>query len=289
MPAVEPALAFLLSAQNPDGGWGYAPAQASATEPTAAALLAIEDEPAAADARQQAADWLRQGQHHDGGWGLSHADQESAWQTAWAALALARAGVVGVAFDRGIEWLLSVPMIHFAEDEMQNDIRETLVIDPSLRGWPWLPGEASWIEPTALAMLALQSAPSTPAISTRLDEGVRYIRDRRCKAGGWNVGNPFMFGTALPSRAHQTAWVLLALMHVAPEVIQLEDEEALRSEMLRDGGVAALAWGLLTLRALGKDDVEAQSQLAALQGSNGGWNHNPYCTAVAMMAARGRL
>jgi squalene cyclase len=116
MPAVEPALTFLLSAQNPDGGWGYTPAQSSTTEPTAAVLLAIGNEPAATDARQQAVDWLRQGQHQDGGWGLSYADKESTWQTAWAVLALARMGTAGDAFDHGVEWLLNVEVLHFADD-----------------------------------------------------------------------------------------------------------------------------------------------------------------------------
>ena len=56
--------------------------------------------------------------------------------------------------------------------------------------------------------------------------------------------------------------------------------------MRHDGGTLALAWGLLALRTLGEDDAAA-ARLALLRDGDGGWNSNPYHTAVAMMAERG--
>ena len=43
------ALAFLVTAQNADGGWGYAPGEASTVEATAAVSLALKDDPGGAD------------------------------------------------------------------------------------------------------------------------------------------------------------------------------------------------------------------------------------------------
>jgi hypothetical protein len=55
-----------------------------------------------------------------------------------------------------------------------------------------------------------------------------------------------------------------------------------------DGGALALAWGLCALHALGQDDAEARTRLAALQQPDGGWSGSPYTTAVALMAAKER-
>lgn len=282
------ARAFLFSTQNNDGGWGYGPGQASAVEPTAAALLAMREDPAHAESRSRTVVWLQNAQHSDGGWGFNQSDSESTWHTAWAVLALGKTGEAVDVSKRGAEWLLNVKTFPFTE-ESQKSLKQKLMIDVSLRGWPWLPEEASWIEPTAITLLALESIDSTLSTSARLKEAVRYLLDRRCPGGGWNVGNPVMFNSALPARVHPTAWVLLALSRLAPNSILPEDLTVLRSEMHREGSSLALASGLLALRTLGESDPLAQTRLTGLQGPDGGWAHNPFQTAVAMMVAKGYL
>lgn len=280
---------FLASSQNPDGGWSYATDEPSVAEATAAVTLALLRPPDAAETRDRGMAWLVAAQHRDGGWGLTREDAESGWQTAWAALALARSSPPDRVMDRAIGWLLKVELLKLEDDEQQRETRKLASIDPTLRGWPWLPGQATWVEPTALAMLALAEVPPTPAISLRIDEAVRYLKDRRCTDGGWNVGNPVMLGASLPPRAEPTAWVLLALARLARDAIEPQDLAALRSCMQHDGGTLALAWGLLALRAIGEDDPRAEARLAASRDTTGGWNSNPYHTAVAMMAERGSL
>ncbi len=255
-------------------------------EPTAVVAIAIQKWPAAGQAYRRAIDWLCQGQHEDGGWGINHQDRESGWQTAWAVLALARAGVSEAA-TRGSDWLLNLKTYSLDSDDLQRGFRQTYNIDSTLRGWPWLPNEVTWIEPTALTMVALSAMPSTPLIRERLDEAVRYIQDRRCVGGGWNVGVPFMLGAVMPARVTPTAWVLWALAACAPEAIRAEDVAALQTEMRREDGVLAWAWGLVALDAAGHEFPEAQARLAARQQPDGSWNHNPYHTAVAQLALRG--
>lgn len=282
---VETALTFLVATQNPDGGWGYAGGQPATVEATAASVLALRDDPAGDPARRAGLAWLRAAQHADGGWGLGAGDPESGWPTAWGVLALAQDEAAADAVGRGAAWLLAVKTLRLEGDGLQREVREKFAIDASLRGWPWLPGEASWVEPTSLAMLALTtSAAATAAAQERLAEGARYLVDRRCHGGGWNFGNPVMLGGQLPPRAHPTAWALLALARTAPDAIRPEDLAALRAEMRRDGGALALAWGLLALRVLGQDDAEATNRLTTQQQADGSWNGNPFHTAVALLA-----
>jgi hypothetical protein len=283
------AIEFLNAAQNPDGGWGYAPGQSSAVEPTSAAVLAIRESPTLAESYRKAVSWLHGGQRADGGWGIRRDDIESGWQTAWAITALSSTNKMDDILKNGGKWLLGVKALQFTGDEMKNIRKDILAINFSLRGWPWLPGQASFIEPTALSIIALQSIPDKIASTDRMDEALRYIQDRRCPGGGWNVGSPMMFNVALPARVHPTAWVLLALFRFAPKAVLPEDVRALRSDMLRDGGALGLAWGLLALRTLGEDDSLAETRLARLRIQGGGWSKNPYVTAVALMAIRGHI
>ncbi|MEJ5199331.1 MAG: prenyltransferase/squalene oxidase repeat-containing protein [Anaerolineae bacterium] len=282
------AKAFLLRAQNADGGWGYAVGHASTVEATAAAVLALAGDDAAADAVARAVGWLLAAQHGDGGWGLTADDPESGWQTAWAVLALARVGVDESALHQGKAWLLSAPLVRIEKAEDIRWAKDILGIDPTLRGWPWLPGQAAWVEPTALALLALVPWADQQEVSLRLDEGMRFLLDRRCGGGGWNVGNPVMFSRPLPPRAIPTAWALLALKQIAPNTIADGDIATLRQEMRRDGSTSALAWGLLALRTLGQDDPAAADRLVALRSAEGGWDASPYHTAIALLALANR-
>jgi hypothetical protein len=278
---------FLISKQNQDGGWGYAPEQSSAVEPTSSVLLALREDPFCGQSCRRAIDWIRSAQNPDGGWGFNSKDKESGWQTAWAVLTLSQIGEGKDALKRGIKWLLNVPVLKASEDSIQAG-KKIIGIDLSLRGWPWLPGEAAWIEPTTISLLALKSV-SDNAASERINEALRYIQDRRCQGGGWNMGNPFMFSKSLPARAHTTAMVVLALGKLAPESIIPEDIKALRSDMQQDLGIQGLAWGLLALKTLKINDTLAESRLAVLRDKDGGWANNPYKTAIVTMAFRGHL
>lgn len=286
---LDPALAFLRNMQARGGGWAYRPSGNPCVESTAAASLALGGRPDTNAATTEARVWLQRIQHADGGWGMNAEDGESGWHTAWAVLALSGRADSTQSANRGRDWLTAVPVADNTSAEMQAEVQRMLSIDFSLRGLPWLPNQASWVEPTALGLLALSRAPSTPPGDALLAEAVRYLADRRCAGGGWNFGNPVMLGAQLPPRAHMTAVTLLAFANVAPGQIKSGDVTALRRQIESEGGDLATAWGLLVLKTLHEPTGDLENRLAALQLDDGSWNHNPYHTAMALVANRGNL
>lgn len=278
------AFEFLELVQANDGGWGYSPAGVSIIETTAMVILTLQNSSSASPAIKRAAEWILSFQNSDGGWGFCPQDIESGWQTAWAMLALSKLGSGKEACEKGIQWLLNVEVMQIKDAELLASGKEVAQIDFSLRGWPWLPGEASWVEPTALTILALKDHLSRITVKERVEEAIRYLIDRRCAGGGWNVGNPVMFNAYLPARVTPTAMALLALAEVRPQEISSDDIRVLRAEMFRDHGTMALAWGLWALHVLGEEDAEARSILILRQLQDGSWDENPFLTALSCMA-----
>jgi len=282
-------LEFLLKVQATDGSWGYSNTKVGILEPTAAVLLALRNNDQASQAVQKAADWILSFQNLDGGWGFCSQDRESGWQTAWAVFALSQLERGKEERNQGIQWLLNIEVMQLQDSELLAAGEKVAQIDFSIRGWPWLPGESSWVEPTALTMLAIRENSSKVDVHARIDEAVLYLRDRRCAGGGWNVGNPVMFDANLPARVTPTALALLALAKIDQNEITPGDLLSLRNEMIQDGGIMALAWGLLALHILGEEYAEARASLSSQQDSDGSWNGNPYLTAIAWMALEGGL
>ncbi len=283
------ALEFLLQAQHEDGSWGYTPVGVGTLEPTAAVIFSIQNIFQASQSLQRAVKWILGFQNPDGGWGICPQDEESGWQTAWAVYVLNKLAVNKDEAARGVQWLLNIDVMQIEDADLLAMAEQVAQIDFSLRGWPWLPGESSWVEPTALTMLGIGANPQVAGAAARIEEGVRYLVDRRCTGGGWNVGNPVMFDALLPARVTPTALALLALKEISPHEILPGDIETLRKGMVQEGGTMALAWGLVAIHALGEEDAEARVELISLQDPDGSWGGNPYLTAISSMALDGKV
>ena len=55
----------------------------------------------------------------------------------------------------------------------------------------------------------------SPRAAKRRQMAERMLYDRRCPGGGWNSGNPLVYGVAGVPRIGPTAWALLALREEA--------------------------------------------------------------------------
>ena len=183
--AVDPGLVDrvverLLSLQRSDGGWPYEPAQRAAfTEPTCWAMLALHT--AGRTVPESAGSFLRSVQLSDGSFHSGTVNKEGNWATALAVLALTVVQGEPAAGQRGADWLLGFEGRHWKKEP-----DSFFGHDTALRGWPWLTGCHSWIEPTCYAIYALERLGRGD--HARVAEAKSMILDRALPGGGWLGG-----------------------------------------------------------------------------------------------------
>lgn len=272
----------LLGAQTPSGGWpAYQPGPAD-SESTAFAALALTastaggaDRTAMVAAAERGFAWLGQRQQADGGWPISDQVPGSTWTTAPVVLALAAAARDDERVRRGTAWLvtrkgtgygLAGRLLRWVT--RSEDPRQVIELDPTIPGWPWADGTFSWIEPTALAVLALRAALARGAVadaeaaSHRISEAVRLFADRKSPGGGWNYGNRRVLGQDIEPYPDTTAWALLALRPVGGDATK--ESIARLGKLVQDTrSPLARALAVLALRAHGEDARAVMEPLAA--------------------------
>jgi len=162
---------------------GYIRGETGDAEPTALACLALAGAQRMKPATE-AATWLAGSQSFEGSVSVRREFEQPRWPTALAVMAwiAARDGVNENRdrIERAMTWTLSLrgqkvqPTPNLGHDTM-------------LVGWPWVNGTHSWIEPTALHVLALKSTGREDHQRTR--EAVKLLLDRQLPTGGCNYGN----------------------------------------------------------------------------------------------------
>ena len=275
---------FLISSQNDDGGWGYFPNQTSSVEPTCCAILVLRDQQDWLESYNSAVKWLVNTQNNDGGWGINQWDKESGWQTSWAIIALKTYQANSEFLTNASNWLLDFGKESLEKNETNDTIRNQFNIDTNLFGWPWQSGEASWIEPTALALLALKSFDEDSQHHPRVEEAIKYLDDRRCMNGGWNFGNPVMFNKDLPPLTHHSSLSILALSQFSPHMILDKDIISLKDLLDEEESPLGIASGILALKALQDETSSLERRLSSMQSSDGSWEGNIYFSAMSMIA-----
>jgi hypothetical protein len=263
----------LLSAQNRDGGWGASAGSASSTEATATGAIALAAV-SRASLRSRVDDglaWLGAAQKADGGWSPTAAVEKSSWSTAAAVIAFANLAPTAEAARRGRQWLLAQEGAGFGWLgwilwKLFARMRVT-ELDPDLKGWPWIPGAFSWVEPTALGLIALKklrvASSDTKAVG-RIEQGERMIYDRMCQGGGWNYGNSKTLGEVLQPFPDTTALALLALADHRGRPANQQGVEALHRTLHEVRSGLALALAVLCLDVYGVNASTYRSQLSTL-------------------------
>lgn len=281
---------FLLASQNDDGGWGYQPGSESGVEATSWALLALGSQ-----ARIEAGlEWLRRTQLPDGSWPAFRGQKQGCWTTALACLALLHRGDPAERdrLERGVHWLLSSWP---AEGRLWRRIRNwvfsgSAVVrqNNSLRGWSWTPATASWVEPTSYTLILLRSLThklqAMAAKRMRLAESM--LCDRVCPDGGWNSGNPLVYGVAGEPRVGPTAWALLALRNHCDQPLIHSSLDWLGRAYGEIQGPRSLALVHMCLAAYGRPVAPLEPALRSLYSKNGFLRSVP-AVAMATIALRG--
>jgi hypothetical protein len=193
------------------------------------------------------AEWLATMQESDGSLGVTRGLAGVGWATPYAILLWNLLRLHTDKRERAVQWLLRLRGQNPPPDSPS---RIVVGHDFSLVGWPWTAGTHSWVEPTALAVLALSGEGLKD--EQRVREGYRLIVDRALPHGGWNYGNKSVFGRELRPHPGPTGLALLALAtrgsQVRPSVVD-PAIEYLTSTLPELLSPISLGFGLLGLRA----------------------------------------
>jgi len=142
-----------------------------------------------------------------------------------------------------------------------------VVQDNRLQGWPWVPDTFSWVEPTAWCLLAMKrwnASGKAPSVAqSRIREGEGVLADRALAGGGWNYGNPLVYGKVLQPFVPTTALALLALRDEPRRTQVVDGLEWLRAHRLSELSASGLAWAAIGLRAFGADVSDLRDRLLA--------------------------
>ncbi len=217
-------LSLLRSMQNADGGWGFHSGGESRVEPTSWAALALSsNKQEHQDAFRKLTGYLHSKQLADGSWAATPEMSSGGWVTSLGCSALAGCGESDKYLREGLQWLCedfprdSSPLQRFIRKlRPQSHINSQ---NDSYRGWGWTPRTSSWVEPTAFALLALRAAKAEQLpknAGERRELAIALLYDRMCPGGGWNCGNPRVYGVDGDALVLPTCWALLALRD-APE------------------------------------------------------------------------
>lgn len=226
----------------PEGGIAERPRGLFRTDATAWGILAFRSAGGEQEIVERHCVRLILGQDEDGRVCVDREHPESYWPTALSILAWQNSSASQFAQSRAVRFLLESTGIHFPRKPDSPWAHDTI-----LRGWPWIGATHSWIEPTALCVMALRV--TDHAQHSRVNEAVRMMFDRQLPHGGWNYGNTLMFGKELHPMPESTGAVLTGLAgivgreKVARSLVYLQDEvERLRTPI-------SLGWALLGLAA----------------------------------------
>ncbi len=278
--------------QNDDGGWPYQTGLQSAVEPTSWAVIVLKNYPEHSEAAGRGVAALKSAQLADGSWPARAGHRAGCWPTSLATLAIFLHEGSSEPVRGGLAWLCDAwPAEGSVWWRVRNWLRPTSSVtrqDSSLRGWSWTPGAASWVEPTAYCLLLLNAIPgnlhpSQAARRKRLGEAMLY--DRMCPGGGWNSGNPQVYGIAGERRVGPTAWALLALREYASRPENRQSLDWLEGAWPHISGPLSLSLAHLCLESYGRPQTGFEARLAAFYETND-FLENILAAAISLIALR---
>jgi hypothetical protein len=294
-------LSQLRNLQNSDGGWGFNVACESRVEPTAWALLALEElgsSPVTDEAINRGFRFLADVQLPDGSWPAAPGQREGCWVTSLACWALSKHQEYSANVDRGMRWL---------SDDRPRDsgfwwrtirkLTERKKINAQnawYSGWSWTPHTASWVEPTCYALIGSRSKsigvpPANLSGRRKVAEAMLY--DRMCPGGGWNCGNPRVYGVAGQPQVGPTVWALIALRENSGRAENRQSLDWLETQQNKIQSPESFALAHICLSLFGRPhDVSAEGLRTIEKSESLPWSVPAMAwAALALSESRGWL
>jgi hypothetical protein len=260
---------------------GYHADTPAAAEPTALAGMALSAH-GKLDAARRAGDWLAALQAPNGSIGVTAAQPSPCWPTGlaillWKQIDSQRSTPAYVSnIRRAVAWALS-------DRGRPNRRRPHVGHDTTLVGWSWAANTHSWLEPTAMFVLALKAVGE--AQHPRTSEALRLIVDRLLPDGGANYGNTMVLGQPLLAHTQPTGLAMMALAGESCDDYRIGlSLEYLERRLSPTTTTASLCYGLLGLTAHGRRPAAADQWLRAAGRRLLRGDASPYKLALASLA-----
>ncbi|MBW2107316.1 MAG: terpene cyclase/mutase family protein [Deltaproteobacteria bacterium] len=251
-PSIKPYVRELQTRCLQEGGF-------SRPDAVAWAILALRAAGETPDLVLKAQKRLMTNQATDGRISLDAGHPGAFWPTALAVLAWQGSAAFENARARAVAFLLQCTGTHWPRKK-----GSPIAHDTNIKGWSWTADTHAWVQPTALALIALRSAGYHD--HERVLEGKRLLLDRQLPDGGWNYGNTRVFGKILRPMPACTAMALGALAMTVPETIVTVSLQYLKEAIKTIRSPLSLGWGVLALSAWGNRPPAAFSWIVeALQ------------------------
>jgi hypothetical protein len=234
--------ALLMRRALPGGGFAGKAGGQFLVDPTAWGILALAACGGSPELLEQSRHLLMREQLPDGRLCVSRAHPASYWPTSLAILAWQDSKPCHEAQERAVRFLLETTGYHFPRTSDVPSAHDTL-----LKGWPWVGDTHSWVEPTAMAVMALRA--TGHGQHDRVKEAVRMLLDRQLPHGGWNYGNTAVFGKELHSMPESTGAALAGSVGLTEREAVRASLAYLQNEVTRLRTPISLGWSLLGLAA----------------------------------------
>ncbi|MBX3350059.1 MAG: terpene cyclase/mutase family protein [Nitrospira sp.] len=245
--------AALLRRALPSGGFSGRHGGQFQVDSTAWGILALKACDGSAELLDQSRHLLMREQLPDGRLCVNKSHPASYWPTPMAILAWQDSQSCREAQQRSVRFLLDTTGFHFSRDSDAPAAHDSL-----LKGWPWVDETHSWVEPTAMSVIALRA--TGYGRHDRVQEAVRMLLDRQLPHGGWNYGNTLVFGKELHSMPESTGAALTSLAGLVERESVRASLAYLQHKVSSLRTPISLGWSLLGLAAWN----ESPANVAAL-------------------------
>lgn len=270
----------------PEGGFGRHPGKPFDVPSTVWAVLAL----ASGEAPPQgplakSAERLVQLQRPDGRLPVDSRFPETHWPTSLLIMIASALPGYQQAGRKAAQCILKLAGAHW---EKQPD--DPNGHDTSIPGWGWASYSHAWVEPTALAILALRL--QGMGNHERVKQGIALLLDRQLVTGGWNYGNTTVFGRQLFPTPDSTGHALCALQGLVPEERVSASLAYVWSEVRKIRTPLSLAWDLMALSAWRRRPTESREWIGeslALQSRYGPYETSLLAQLMLAQSASGGL